>query len=74
MKSELLARVSCERREFLTRTAVLDRMCGPLCESVLDLPGVLGGPGRYDLMPLGQGRVAAHPGLTRAGRIPDRLP
>jgi LuxR family maltose regulon positive regulatory protein len=24
---------------FLTRTAVLDRMCGPLCEAVMDLPG-----------------------------------
>ena len=26
-------------RVFLTRTAVLERMCGPLCEAVLDLPG-----------------------------------
>jgi hypothetical protein len=26
-------------RAFLTRTAVLERMCGPLCEAVLDLPG-----------------------------------
>src|SRR6266487_2913287 len=25
--------------EFLTRTAVLERMCGPLCEAVLELPG-----------------------------------
>ena len=24
---------------FLTRTAVLERMCGPLCEAVLELPG-----------------------------------
>ena len=24
---------------FLTRTAVLERMCGPLCEAVLDQPG-----------------------------------
>jgi len=26
----------------LTRTAVLERMCGPLCEAVLDLPGSAG--------------------------------
>ena len=39
VESELLARISREQREFLTRAAVLDRMCGPLCEAVLDLPG-----------------------------------
>ena len=39
MESELLARISGEQREFLTRAAVLDRMCGPLCEAALDLPG-----------------------------------
>ncbi|MGH3270695.1 MAG: LuxR C-terminal-related transcriptional regulator [Trebonia sp.] len=38
MESEFLARISARHREFLTRTAVLDRMCGPLCEAVLDLP------------------------------------
>jgi LuxR family maltose regulon positive regulatory protein len=25
--------------EFLTRTAVLERMCGPLCDAVLDTTG-----------------------------------
>ena len=39
MESELLARLSSEERVFLTRTAVLERMCGPLCEAVLDAPG-----------------------------------
>ena len=38
LESEFLARISARHREFLTRTAVLDRMCGPLCEAVLDLP------------------------------------
>jgi LuxR family maltose regulon positive regulatory protein len=38
MESEFLARISARHRKFLTRTAVLDRMCGPLCEAVLDLP------------------------------------
>jgi LuxR family transcriptional regulator, maltose regulon positive regulatory protein len=39
LESELLARLSEQQRAFLTRTAVLDRMCGPLCETVLELPG-----------------------------------
>jgi LuxR family transcriptional regulator, maltose regulon positive regulatory protein len=39
LESELLARISQQQRAFLTRTAVLERMCGPLCEAVLDLPG-----------------------------------
>ena len=39
MESEFLARISPRQRVFLTRTAVLERMCGPLCEAVLDLPG-----------------------------------
>ena len=39
MESEFLARISRRQRVFLTRTAVLERMCGPLCEAVLDLRG-----------------------------------
>ena len=39
MQSEFLARLSSGQRVFLTRTAVLERMCGPLCEAVLDQPG-----------------------------------
>ena len=39
MESEFLARISARQRVFLTRTAVLERMSGPLCEAVLDLPG-----------------------------------
>ena len=39
MESEFLARISSRQRVFLTRTAVLERMSGPLCEAALDLPG-----------------------------------
>ena len=39
VESELLARISPGEREFLTRAAVLDRVSGPLCDAVLDLPG-----------------------------------
>ena len=38
MESEFLTRISRRQRVFLTRAAVLDRMSGPLCEAVLDLP------------------------------------
>ena len=38
MESELLTRVSERHRVFLTRTAVLERMSGPLCEAELELP------------------------------------
>ena len=37
--SELLGQLPPERVAFLTRTAVLDRMCGPLCDAVLDSTG-----------------------------------
>jgi LuxR family maltose regulon positive regulatory protein len=39
LQSEFLDRISGAHRLFLTRTAVLTRMSGPLCEAVLDLPG-----------------------------------
>ena len=39
VESELLARLSQRRRAFLTRTAVLERLSGPLCDAVLDQPG-----------------------------------
>jgi LuxR family transcriptional regulator, maltose regulon positive regulatory protein len=39
LEAEFLARVSRRDRVFLTRTAVLERMSGPLCEAVLDEPG-----------------------------------
>jgi LuxR family maltose regulon positive regulatory protein len=39
MESEFLARIPAQHRMFLTRTAVLERMCGSLCEAVLELPG-----------------------------------
>jgi LuxR family transcriptional regulator, maltose regulon positive regulatory protein len=38
VESELLARLSERQRVFLTQSAVLERMCGPLCEAVLELP------------------------------------
>ena len=37
--SELLGHLPEELVRFLTRTAVLDRMCGPLCDAVLDTTG-----------------------------------
>jgi LuxR family maltose regulon positive regulatory protein len=39
VESEFLERISSSQRAFLTRTAVLERMSGPLCEAVLGLPG-----------------------------------
>jgi LuxR family transcriptional regulator, maltose regulon positive regulatory protein len=36
---ELLSRLPQPTVSFLTRTAVLDRMCGPLCDAVLDTTG-----------------------------------
>ena len=39
VESEFLARISQRQRAFLVQTAVLERMSGPLCEAVLDLPG-----------------------------------
>jgi LuxR family transcriptional regulator, maltose regulon positive regulatory protein len=39
MESEFLARISRRQRVFLTRTAVLERMCGPLCDAVLEREG-----------------------------------
>ncbi len=39
VESEFLARISRRQRAFLTRTAVLDRLSGPLCEAVLALTG-----------------------------------
>jgi LuxR family maltose regulon positive regulatory protein len=35
LRSELLSRVPRGRVSFLTRTSVLERMCGPLCDAVL---------------------------------------
>jgi LuxR family maltose regulon positive regulatory protein len=39
VESEFLARISRRRRLFLTRTAVLKRLYGPLCDAVLELSG-----------------------------------
>ena len=39
LESEFLARISRQQRAFLTRTAVLEHMCGPLCEAVLGMAG-----------------------------------
>jgi len=39
LEAELLSRVSPWQRQFLTRTAVLERLSEPLCEAVLDAPG-----------------------------------
>ena len=53
VESEFLARISQQQRAFLTRTAVLERMCGPLCDAVLGLSGsaaTLTGLARSDLL------------------------
>jgi LuxR family transcriptional regulator, maltose regulon positive regulatory protein len=39
VESEFLARIPSSQWVFLTRTAVLERLSGPLCEAVLELPG-----------------------------------
>ena len=39
IRSEFLSRSSRRQRTFLTRTAVLERMSGPLCDAVLDASG-----------------------------------
>jgi LuxR family maltose regulon positive regulatory protein len=39
LHAELLAHLPAERVVFLTRTAVLDRLSGPLCDAVLDTTG-----------------------------------
>src|SRR5262249_46351661 len=39
VESEFLERISRRQRAFLTRTAVLERMSGSLCEEVLQAPG-----------------------------------
>jgi len=53
VESEFLARIPVRDRVFLTRTAVLERMSGLLCEAVLELPGsaaVLAGLARSNLL------------------------
>jgi LuxR family maltose regulon positive regulatory protein len=39
LRGELLSHLPEPTVSFLTRTAVLDRMCGPLCDAVLDISG-----------------------------------
>jgi len=39
LSSEVLERLPADRRDFLVRTAVLDRMCGSLCDATLDRGG-----------------------------------
>jgi LuxR family maltose regulon positive regulatory protein len=39
LRSELLAHLSPDEARFLTRTAVLERMSGPLCDAVLESSG-----------------------------------
>jgi LuxR family transcriptional regulator, maltose regulon positive regulatory protein len=36
LTSEVLDRLPTDRRDFLVRTALLDRLCGSLCDAVLD--------------------------------------
>jgi LuxR family transcriptional regulator, maltose regulon positive regulatory protein len=53
VESEFLERISRRQRVFLTRTAVLERMSGPLCEAVTELSGsaaALAGLARSNLL------------------------
>jgi LuxR family maltose regulon positive regulatory protein len=53
VESEFFARISPQQRTFLTRTAVLERMCGPLCDATLGLRGsteTLAGLARSNLL------------------------
>jgi len=53
LEAEFLARVSRRQRAFLTRTAVLERLCGPLCDEVLERGGsaeVLAGLAQSNLL------------------------
>ena len=53
VESELLSRISQQQRVFLTQTAVLERLCGPLCDAVVDHDGsvaVLAGLARSNLL------------------------
>ena len=36
---ELLSRLPADEKQFLTHTSVLDRMCGDLCDAVLETKG-----------------------------------
>jgi LuxR family maltose regulon positive regulatory protein len=62
LESEFLSRISARDREFLIRTAVLERMCGPLCEAVLGRPGAAA-----DLAGLARSNLLLVP-LDRRGR------
>jgi LuxR family transcriptional regulator, maltose regulon positive regulatory protein len=53
VESEFLTRISRRQRVFLTRTAVLERMCGPLCDAELERTGTyrtLAGLARSNLL------------------------
>jgi LuxR family maltose regulon positive regulatory protein len=53
VESEFLTRIPQQQRVFLTWTAVLDRMCAPLCEAVLERSGsgaALAGLARSNLL------------------------
>ena len=39
LRSEVLARLSVDEVQFLTRTSVVDRLSGPLCDALLDATG-----------------------------------
>ncbi len=62
LESALLGRLSQRQREFLTRTSVLERMSGALCESVLQVAGTAA-----DLAELARSNLLLVP-LDRSGR------
>jgi LuxR family transcriptional regulator, maltose regulon positive regulatory protein len=62
IESEMLERISGRHRVFLTRTAVLERVSGPLCEAVLQI-----GDGAAILTDLARSNLLLVP-LDRRGR------
>ena len=65
LTSEVLDRLPTSWRDFLVRTAVLDRLCGSLCDAVLGPRWIFGRPGC-----IGAGRPVRRP----AGRPPWVVP
>jgi LuxR family transcriptional regulator, maltose regulon positive regulatory protein len=72
VESEFFARISRRQRAFLTRTAVLERMCGPLCDATLEAresPATLADLARSKLLLVPLDRAAARTMLHEADEI-----
>jgi len=52
LAAEVFTRQPAHIQTFLLQTAILDRMCGPLCDAVLDITSADDGSGRNDEHPV----------------------